>query len=170
MPGRRSELVLAGEGTALRGGSVPAVAILPVRVVTAVMLAAAVLAAGVPLGVFVVAASGVGVKPELPGRERRGGIVRVPLHTAVNLDIRAGQRGARAAANAAANQGVDAARREKPGERAVAASVGGDNLACGDRAVFNGEQLERGRVPEMLKYLTVLICCCKNHLFCRLSA
>ena len=107
--------------------------------------------------VLVVGAGGVRVIGQRAGQQRFGLCVRRAARAGVQRNARLGQRCARTAADAAADQRVHAVRFEKHRQRPVAAAVCVHDLAGSDLAVLHRVQLELLRVAEMLEYQPVFI-------------
>ena len=70
---------------------------------------------------------------------------------------------ARAPADAAANEHIDAALRKQSGEGAMASAVAADDFRCDDFSVFDFVDFELLRVAEMLEDLSVGIGGCDFH-------
>ena len=97
---------------------------------TAVLVrAAAVAAAVMPLAVVVMGAHGIRVEHERAVQERLHRRIRAAGSAREQLDARLGQRRARTAANAAADQRIRTVRFQKAGQRAVTAAHRADDLA-----------------------------------------
>lgn len=130
------------------------------------VLAAAVFAAGmVAMTVFMVmmVAMHVGIKGKRSRQQGRYGFVRRALHAAVQRDAGLGQGHLRAAADAAADQRIDALGLQKSSQRAVAAAHRIDDFRVDDCAVFYFVNLKLFCVAEMLENLALFICNCNFH-------
>ena len=90
-------------------------------------------------------------------QERLHALVRAAVHARIQLNAGRRQRRARAAADAAADQGVHALRLQKSGQRAVAFALHAHNLLGDDLAVLDLIELELLAVSEVLKHLSVCI-------------
>lgn len=128
------------------------------------VLAAAVAAAVMSLAVMVVAAYGVGVEDQCAVQKRLDGRIRAAGSAREQLDARLGQRRARAAADAAADQRIRAVCLQKACKRAVAAADRADDLTRHDRVVFHGVELEGLAMAEVLEDLSVLVGDCNFHI------
>ena len=89
--------------------------------------------------------------------------VRVSRYPGDQLDPGREHVVGRSAADAAAEEDVDALPREEARERAAAGSAGADHLALYDLAVFDLIDLHGLRVSEMLENSSVVIGCCDFH-------
>lgn len=130
------------------------------------MLAAAVFAAGmvaVAVCMVMMVAVHVGIKGESPRQQGCYGFVCRTLHAAVQGDAGLGQGHLRAAADAAADQRIDALSLQKSSQRAVAAAHRVDDFCTDDCAVFYFVNLKLFRVAEMLENLALFICNCNFH-------
>ena len=130
------------------------------------MLAAAVFAAGmvaVAVCMVMMVAVHVGIKGESPRQQGRYGFVCRTLHAAVQSDAGLGQSHLRTAADAAADQRIDALSLQKSSQRAVAAAHRVDDFCTDDCAVFYFVNLKLFRVAEMLENLALFICNCNFH-------
>lgn len=130
------------------------------------MLAAAVFAAGmiaVAVGMVMMVAVHVGIKGESPRQQGRYGFVCRTLHAAVQSDAGLGQSHLRTAADAAADQRIDALSLQKSSQRAVAAAHRIDDFRIDDCTVFYFVNLKLFRVAEMLENLALFICNCNFH-------
>ena len=108
----------------------------------------------VPLAVMLVmAALDIRVICQRAGQESRDRLVRAALHAAQQTDVRLCERGLRAAADAPADQGIHALRRQEACERTVPAAVGVNDLRREDFPVLCLIYFELGGVAEMLEYL-----------------
>ena len=90
-------------------------------------------------------------------------LVRRPRYAGIELDLRLGQGCSGPAADAAADQRLDAPLTQESSQRPVAAAGGVHHLAGSHRSVFHLIDLESLRVPKMLKDLSILICHCYFH-------
>ena len=130
------------------------------------MLAAAVFAAGmiaVAVCMVMMVAVHVGIKGESPRQQGCYGFVCRTLHAAVQGDAGLGQGHLRAAADAAADQRIDALSLQKSSQRAVAAAHRVDDFCTDDCTVFYFVNLKLFRVAEMLENLALFICNCNFH-------
>ena len=130
------------------------------------MLAAAVFAAGmvaVAVCMVMMVAVHVGIKGESPRQQGCYGFVCRTLHAAVQGDAGLGQGHLRAAADAAADQRIDALSLQKSSQRAMAAAHRVDDFCTDDCAVFYFVNLKLFRVAEMLENLALFICNCNFH-------
>ena len=130
------------------------------------MLAAAVFAAGmvaVAVCMVMMVAVHVGIKGESPRQQGCYGFVCRTLHAAVQSDAGLGQGHLRAAADAAADQRIDALSLQKSSQRAVAAAHRVDDFCTDDCTVFYFVNLKLFRVAEMLENLALFICNCNFH-------
>lgn len=130
------------------------------------MLAAAVFAAGmvaVAVCMVMMVAVHVGIKGESPRQQGRYGFVCRTLHAAVQSDAGLGQSHLRTAADAAADQRIDALSLQKSSQRAVAAAHRIDDFRIDDCTVFYFVNLKLFRVAEMLENLALFICNCNFH-------
>lgn len=135
-----------------------------VAVSAAGMSTAAVFTAGVALAVVMMVVTGGALAEIQPACQQRGnGIIRRTLHTGIQFDARLGQGGLSAAANAAADQRIHLMLHQETSQRTVSAAIGAQHHAGGYRAIFHHVQLELGRVPEVLEYLSVFIGHCNTH-------
>ena len=83
----------------------------------------------------------------------------------VELNACFGKGCARAAADAAADQGVNTVFRQKSCQCAVAASVGIHDRGACDLLIFDGIDLKLFCVSEMLEYVSVFVSYCNFHIF-----
>ena len=116
-------------------------------VLVAVMAAAAV----------VVGAAGVGIIVQLTGEECLDRIIGIAVDAAVELDAGLVQRSTGAAADAAADQGVNLVDGQVTGQSAVAGTGNAEDLGIDDGAVLDLVELELGGVAEVGEDLFVLI-------------
>ena len=93
-------------------------------------------------------------------------LIRVSGGAGAQLDALLRQSGLGAAADAAADQNVDAAIAQQGGQGAVAAAVGVDDLRGDHPAVLHLIDLERLRVAEVLEHFAVFIGDCDFHSAC----
>ena len=108
-----------------------------------------------PLAVMlVVAATDIRIILERAGQERPDRFVRPALHAAQQADAGLGQRGLRAAADAAADQRIHALRRQEARKRPMPAAVGINNLRGKDFPVRCFIYFELGGMPKVLEYLS----------------
>ena len=101
----------------------------------------------------VLAAARRGIVGEIPGEQRRCGSVRRALHAAIEADARLRERHLHAAADAAADDGIDAVRCEQLGRALVQLAAGRHDLARLHGAVRDRIDLERRGLAEMLEDL-----------------
>ena len=130
------------------------------------MLAAAVFAAGmvaVAVCMVMMVAVHVGIKGESPRQQGCYGFVCRTLYAAVQGDAGLSQSHLRSAADAAADQRIDALSLQKSSQRAVAAAHRVDDFRADDCAVFYFVNLKLFRVAEMLENLALFICNCNFH-------
>ena len=130
------------------------------------MLAAAVFAAGmiaVAVCMVMMVAVHVGIKGKRSCQQGCYGFVCRPLHAAVQGDAGLSQSHLRAAADAAADQRIDALSLQKSGQRAVATAHRVDDFCTDDCTVFYFVNLKLFRVAEMLENLALFICNCNFH-------
>ena len=116
-------------------------------VLVAVMAAAAV----------VVGAAGVGIVAQLTGQQGVDSIIGIAVDAAVELDAGLVQRSTGAAADAAADQGVNLVDGQVTGQCAVAGTGNTEDLGIDDGAVLDLVELELGGVAEVGEDLFVLI-------------
>ncbi len=114
---------------------------------------AVVRAAGAALAPVPVIAVDVRVVAEGPGEKGVHRGIRVACNAAVKQHADVLQRCAGAAADAAADEGVHAQKREKVRQRFVPLALRGDDKAVCDPAVFDVVELEVFRVAEVLEHL-----------------
>lgn len=130
------------------------------------MLAAAVFAAGmiaVAVGMVMMVAVHVRIKGERSRQQSCYGFVCRTLHAAVQRDAGLGQSHLRTAADAAADQRIDALSLQKSSQCAVAAAHRIDDFRIDDCTVFYFVNLKLFRVAEMLENLALFICNCNFH-------
>lgn len=130
------------------------------------MLAAAVFAAGmvaVAVCMVMMVAVHVGIKGKRSCQQGRYGFVCRTLHASVQGDAGLSQSHLRAAADAAADQRIDALSLQKSGQRAVAAAHRVDDFCTDDCTVFYFVNLKLFRMAEMLENLALFICNCNFH-------
>ena len=130
------------------------------------MLAAAVFAAGmvaVAVCMVMMVAVHVGIKGKRSCQQGRYGFVCRTLYAAVQGDAGLSQSHLRAAADAAADQRIDALSLQKSGQRAVAAAHRVDDFCTDDCTVFYFVNLKLFRMAEMLENLALFICNCNFH-------
>ena len=108
----------------------------------------------------------VGIILQCPFGQRLRGRVCRACHATIKSDSRLGQRVLRTHANSAADQRVRLRRFQKPGKRAVAAAIGGDDLLSYYSAILYIVELKLLGVAEMLEDLSVFISDCDSHISC----
>ena len=129
--------------------------------VSAAVTAATVIAAGVAFAVMVTA--DVGIVIQVACQECLHSIVSIAGNAAVELDACLSQSHLSAAADAAADQNVNAAAEEEASQGAVAAAVGVHDLGGNDGAVFNVVDLELLGMAEVLEDQFVCVSNCNFH-------
>ena len=102
---------------------------------------------------MVLAAARRGIVGEVPGEQSLCGSVRRALHAAIEADTRLRERHLHAAADAAADDGIDAVRCEQLGRALVQLAAGRHDLARLHGAVRDRIDLERRGLAEMLEDL-----------------
>ena len=122
---------------------------------------AAVVAAGVAFTVMV--AADVGIVIQVACQECLHSIVSIAGNAAVELDACLSQSHLSAAADAAADQDVNAAAKEEASQGAVAAAVGVHDLGGDDGAVFHIVDLKLLGVTEVLEDQLVCVSNCNLH-------
>ena len=132
--------------------------------VTAVATAA-VGAAGMAFTVVMVvmAAAGVGIVVQGAAEEQFHSLVRVTGYASVNGNAGFHQSIAGTAADAAADQHVDALLTQQTGQSTVAAAIGVQNLGGNNLALSHFIDLELGGVAEVLEDVAVFISNCDFH-------
>ncbi len=131
----------------------------------AIVTSAAVVTAGMLLAVMVVViAFCIGVVGKCSGNTGSNGIVCIPADTAEQLDTCLGKSHLCAAANTSANEDIHAKIRKQSCQRAMAASVGVNDLCLYNDAVPDIIHLELFGVTEMLKDFSVFVGYCNFHL------
>lgn len=113
-------------------------------------MASAVAAAFAVMVVVVVVARRARLARERASEKLFDGIVTSARDTGVQADASALEHVLRAAADAAADDGVHAVARQEIPERAMSLAVRRDDFACSHGVVFYRVHLERFAFPEML--------------------
>ena len=123
---------------------------------------AVVMAALMALAVVMVAVgvAAVAERARQQGLHRR---VRAALHACVELYARLGQGHARAAAQAAADEGVHAVGAQEAGQGPVAKAARGQDGAVDDLAVLDVVELELLGVAKVLEHAAVFVSDCYFH-------
>lgn len=121
------------------------------------ILSAGVLPAGMTLAVIVMIALNVGVVIEISREQSVYSVVGAARYPAVQTDPRLRESGLRAAANSAADQGINAKPRQQTRQGSVTAAVSVNDLRAYYLSVLDLEQLKLLRVPEVLKNISVFI-------------
>ena len=124
--------------------------------VTAVA-AAAVIAAGMSIGVAVVAATGVGIVAELASQQRCNSFVGITGGAGIQLNPRLRQCGTGAAADAAAEQCIDLMLLQKACQGAVTGPLGVDELGAGHSLAIGFIKFEAFTMPKVLVEPAVFI-------------
>lgn len=135
-------------------------------VMTVIVMTAAVVAAGVTaltMLVVMVVAANVGVIRQNAADERVYRCVGLAAYAAVELDTCLGKCLLSAAADAAADEGVNAALHQEARKCAVTAAVGVNDLLADYLAVCDLVDFKLLGVPEMLKDFAVVIGNCDFH-------
>ena len=122
---------------------------------------AAVVAAGVAFAVMV--ATDIGIVIQVACQECFHSVISIAGNTAVELDAGLGQSHLSAAADAAADQNINAAAKEEACQSTVAAAVGVHDLSGDNSTVFNMVDLKLLGVAEMLENQFVCISNCNFH-------
>lgn len=110
--------------------------------VVAVVTAARRTIFAVRVRMIVMRAGGIRVEGERAPEQCRNGSVRAARHTAVERDARISERRSRPAADAAADERIDAAFPQKARKRAMPAAVGRHDLRGDDLSVLRRVDLE----------------------------
>ena len=131
--------------------------------VTAVA-AAAVIAAGMSIGVAVVAATGVGIVAELASQQRCNSFVGITGGAGIQLNPRLRQCGTGAAADAAADQCIDLMLLQKACQGAVTGPLGVDELGAGHSLAIGFIKFEGFTMPKVLVDPAVFIGNCDFHI------
>ena len=111
----------------------------------------------------VVGAAGIGIILQLTGQQGIDCIVGIAVDAAVELDAGLVQCGAGAAADAAADQGVNLVGSQITGQSAVTGAGNAEDLGIDDSAVFDLVELELGGMTEVGEDHFVLISNCNQH-------
>src|SRR5699024_1474536 len=130
---------------------------LSISAVAAAAVAALMMGAVVAFAVRVMGAHGVGVVLQAARQQGLHRLVGAALCAGIQLDAGLCQRGARAAADTAADQGVHPALGQQTGQCAVAALAGADDLAGDHLAVFHIVYLKLFGMAEVLEHQAVFI-------------
>ena len=133
--------------------------------IAAGMASTAVITTGVAFAMFmiVVTAADIGVKAQLTGKESFYSFVGLAGNAAVKADIGSCQCHLCAAADAAADEDIDALAGEQARQCAVALSVGTDDFGRNDLTVFHVIYFELFTVPKVLEHIPVFVCNRDSH-------
>lgn len=134
-------------------------------VIAMIVAAAAMIAAGMAAGMFmiVVAAVHIGVEFQLAFDQGQNGVIAIADAAAVELDAHALERHLCAAANAAADHSICTLHQQEGSQRAMAAAHGIHNFGFDDFTVLNVVNFELGGVAEVLEDVIVIIGDCNAH-------
>ena len=131
--------------------------------VTAVA-AAAVIAAGMSIGVAVMAATGVGIVVELSSQQRCNGFVGITGGAGIQLNPRLRQCGPGAAADPAADQRIDLMLLQKVCQGAVTDPLGVNDLGAGHALTIGFIKFEAFTMSKVLVDPAVFIGNCDFHI------
>ena len=132
---------------------------------TAIVTSAAVVTAGVLLSVMVVVvAFCIGVVGKCSGDTSNNSIVRVSANTTEQLDACLGKSHLGTAANASADENINAEIGKQACQCAVTASVGVNDFCLYNNAILDIIHLELFGMTEMLEDFSVFVSYCNFHL------